>query len=52
MCSGREVTLAEGKHKRHGRVLGVDDVGSLLLRDDHGRTRGYRAGEVTVEKGG
>ncbi len=48
---GREITLSEGGRKRHGRVLGVDDVGSLLLRDDHGRTRGFRAGEVTVEKG-
>jgi BirA family biotin operon repressor/biotin-[acetyl-CoA-carboxylase] ligase len=49
---GREVTLSEGGRKRRGRVLGVDDVGSLLLRDDHGRTRGFRAGEVTVEKAG
>jgi len=49
---GRDVTLAEGGRKRRGRVLGVDDVGSLLLRDDHGRTRCFRAGEVTVEKGG
>jgi BirA family transcriptional regulator, biotin operon repressor / biotin---[acetyl-CoA-carboxylase] ligase len=47
---GREVTLTEGNRRRHGRVLGVDDVGSLLLRDDHGRTRGFRAGEVSVEK--
>ena len=49
---GREVTLVQGGRRRRGRVLGVDDVGSLLLRDDHGRTRGFRAGEVTVEKGG
>ena len=49
---GREVTVAEGGRKRRGRVLGIDDVGSLLLRDDHGHTRGYRAGEVTIEKGG
>jgi BirA family biotin operon repressor/biotin-[acetyl-CoA-carboxylase] ligase len=48
---GREITLSEGGRKRHGRVLGVDDVGSLLLRDDRGRTRGFRAGEVSVEKG-
>ena len=48
---GREVTLAEGGRRRRGKVLGVDDVGSLLLRDDRGRTRGFRAGEVTVEKG-
>lgn len=47
---GREITLSEGGRKRRGKVLGVDDVGSLLIRDDHGRTRGFRAGEVTVEK--
>jgi len=49
---GREVTLAEGGRKRRGRVLGVDDVGSLLIRDEHGRTRGFRAGEVTIESDG
>jgi BirA family biotin operon repressor/biotin-[acetyl-CoA-carboxylase] ligase len=47
---GREVTLVEGSRKRRGKVLGIDDVGSLLLRDDHGHTRGFRAGEVTVDK--
>ena len=52
VLKGREVTLSEAGRTRRGRVLGVDDVGSLLLRDEHGRTRGYRAGEVTVEKGG
>jgi BirA family biotin operon repressor/biotin-[acetyl-CoA-carboxylase] ligase len=49
---GREVALSEGGRKRRGKVLGVDDVGSLLLRDDHGHTRGFRAGEVSVEKAG
>jgi BirA family biotin operon repressor/biotin-[acetyl-CoA-carboxylase] ligase len=48
---GREVTLSEGGRRRRGRVLGVDDGGSLLLRDDRGRTQGFRAGEVTIEKG-
>ncbi|HEY1792499.1 MAG TPA: biotin--[acetyl-CoA-carboxylase] ligase [Opitutaceae bacterium] len=48
---GRDVTLSEGGRRRRGRVLGLDDVGSLLLRDEHGRTRGFRAGEVTVERG-
>ena len=51
VLKGRDVTLAEGTRKRRGRVLGIDDVGSLLIRDDHGHTRGFRAGEVTVEKG-
>jgi len=49
---GREVTLVESGRKRRGRALGVDDVGSLLIRDERGRTHGCRAGEVTVEKGG
>ncbi len=49
---GKDVTLSEGTRKHRGRVLGVDDVGSLLLRDAHGHTRGFRAGEVTIEKGG
>jgi BirA family transcriptional regulator, biotin operon repressor / biotin---[acetyl-CoA-carboxylase] ligase len=49
---GREVTLSEAGRKRRGRVIGVDDAGSLVLRDEHGRTRGHRAGEVTLEKGG
>ena len=52
VLKGREVTLVEGTRKRRGTVLGVDDVGSLLLRDERGRTSGFRAGEVTIEKGG
>jgi BirA family biotin operon repressor/biotin-[acetyl-CoA-carboxylase] ligase len=51
LLRGREVTLSEAGRKRRGKVLGIDDVGSLLLRDDRGRTRGFRAGEVTLEKG-
>lgn len=47
---GSDITLSEAGRKRRGRVLGVDDVGSLLLRDEKGRTRGFRAGEVTVDK--
>src|ERR1019366_3304565 len=52
VLKGREVTLSGAGRTRRGRVLGVDNVGSLLLRDEHGRTRGYRAGEVTIDKGG
>jgi BirA family biotin operon repressor/biotin-[acetyl-CoA-carboxylase] ligase len=48
---GREVTLTEAGRKRHGRVLGIDDSGSLLLRDDKGPHPGiFRAGEVTIDK--
>jgi BirA family biotin operon repressor/biotin-[acetyl-CoA-carboxylase] ligase len=49
---GREVTLSEAGRKRRGRVIGVDDAGSLVMRDEHGRTRSHRAGEVTLEKAG
>jgi BirA family biotin operon repressor/biotin-[acetyl-CoA-carboxylase] ligase len=52
VLKGREVSLTEAGRSRKGRVLGIDDVGSLLLRDEKGRTRGYRAGEVTIDKGG
>jgi BirA family biotin operon repressor/biotin-[acetyl-CoA-carboxylase] ligase len=49
---GRDVTVTAAGRKRRGRVLGVDDVGSLLLRGENGQTRAYRAVEVTVDKGG
>ncbi len=51
LLRGTEVVLSEGGQKRRGSVLGIDDIGSLLLRDNEGRTRGYRAGEVTISKG-
>ena len=50
VLKGREITLTEAGHKRRGTVLGIDDVGALLLRDAEGKTRGYRAGEVTIGK--
>jgi biotin-(acetyl-CoA carboxylase) ligase len=31
-------------------VTGLDDEGALLLRDEHGHTQRFRAGEVTLEK--
>lgn len=46
---GKPITLLEGGRKHRGDVLGVDDEGALLLRDE-GRTRRFRAGEVTLEK--
>lgn len=49
LLRGKSITLVEGGRKHHGTVLGVDDEGALLLRDD-GRTHRFRAGEVTLEK--
>jgi BirA family biotin operon repressor/biotin-[acetyl-CoA-carboxylase] ligase len=47
---GRRAAVLEGGRRHEGAVTGVDDEGALLLRDDHGRTRRFRAGEVTLEK--
>ncbi|HVS54479.1 MAG TPA: biotin--[acetyl-CoA-carboxylase] ligase [Opitutaceae bacterium] len=46
---GKPVTLLEGGRRHHGIVVGVDDEGALLLRDD-AHTHRFRAGEVTIEK--
>ncbi len=48
---GRTVTLVEGGRKHHGIVSGLDDEGSLVLRDAAAGMRRFRAGEVTLEKG-
>jgi len=47
---GRRATVLEGGRRHAGTVVGVDDEGALLLRDESGRTRRFRAGEVTLEK--
>jgi len=47
---GRTVALLESGRRHTGTVTGVDDVGSLLLRDERGRSRRFRAGEVTILK--
>ena len=49
---GRTITLIEGEQRHQGSVLGVDDEGALLLKDTEGRTRRFRAGEVTIAKEG
>jgi BirA family transcriptional regulator, biotin operon repressor / biotin---[acetyl-CoA-carboxylase] ligase len=50
VLKGRRVAVLEGGHRHSGTVLGVDNEGSLLVRDERGRTRRFRAGEVTLEK--
>ena len=47
---GRSITLLEGGRRHHGIVTGLDDEGALLLRDNQGKARRFRAGEVTLEK--
>lgn len=47
---GRHIAVLEGGRRHAGTVAGLDDEGALLLRDSHGRTTRYRAGEVTLEK--
>ena len=48
----KSVTLIEGGRRHHGTVRGLDDKGALLLRDEQGKARRFRAGEVTLEKAG
>lgn len=47
---GKPVALIEAGRRHLGTVTGLDDHGALLLRDVHGRTQRFRAGEVTLEK--
>ncbi len=49
---GRSIALLEGGRRHAGTVVGLDDEGALLLRDDKGRTQRFRAGEVSIEKAG
>ncbi len=49
LLRGKTVALLEGGRRHHGTVVGIDDEGALLLRDE-GRTHRFRAGEVTLEK--
>lgn len=47
---GRPVVVLHGKHRISGVGAGVDDAGSLLVRDSQGRVQRFSAGEVTLEK--
>jgi BirA family biotin operon repressor/biotin-[acetyl-CoA-carboxylase] ligase len=50
LLRGRAVTLLEGGRRHQGTVVGLDEEGSLLLRDAAARLHRFRAGEVTVER--
>lgn len=47
---GRSVAVLNGSQRIEGTVDGIDEAGSLLLRDSRGRTQRFSAGEVTLEK--
>ncbi|MCF7759060.1 MAG: biotin--[acetyl-CoA-carboxylase] ligase [Cephaloticoccus sp.] len=49
---GRKVVVLNGTQRIEGTAAGIDNTGSLLLRDGHGRAQRFSAGEVTLEKVG
>jgi BirA family biotin operon repressor/biotin-[acetyl-CoA-carboxylase] ligase len=40
----------QGTRTIAGTAAGIDDAGSLIVRDSHGRTHRFRAGEVTLSR--
>lgn len=49
---GRPVAVLQGVKRIAGTARGIDDAGSLIVRDAQGRTHRFTAGEVTLEKAG
>ena len=47
---GQQIALLQGKERTAGTAMGIDDEGSLLLRNENGRLQRFRAGDVTIEK--
>lgn len=47
---GQPVVVLQGLKRIAGIARGIDDAGSLLIRDGQGRTHRFTAGEVTLEK--
>jgi BirA family transcriptional regulator, biotin operon repressor / biotin---[acetyl-CoA-carboxylase] ligase len=50
LLRGRPVTVVRGQQKFTGIAGGIDDEGSLLVREPSGRLQRHPAGEVTLEK--
>ncbi len=46
------VVVLQGTRRIAGTAGGIDDAGSLIVRDEQGRTHRFTAGEVTLEKAG
>lgn len=49
---GRPIVVLNGQQRIAGTADGIDESGSLLLRDHHGQRHRFSAGEVTLEKVG
>jgi BirA family transcriptional regulator, biotin operon repressor / biotin---[acetyl-CoA-carboxylase] ligase len=47
---GQRISVLQGDTRIEGTAAGVDDEGALLLREEAGTLRRFRAGEVTLEK--
>jgi BirA family biotin operon repressor/biotin-[acetyl-CoA-carboxylase] ligase len=47
---GKVISLTQGTKQVQGLAMGIDDEGSLLLRQDRGKAERFRAGEVTIDK--
>lgn len=47
---GQDIVVLNGEQRIAGTASGIDDTGSLLLRDKQGRSQRFSAGEVTLEK--
>lgn len=49
---GRTIAVLNGAQRIEGTASGIDEYGSLLLRDKRGHMQRFTAGEVTLEKVG
>ncbi|MCC6415067.1 MAG: biotin--[acetyl-CoA-carboxylase] ligase [Opitutaceae bacterium] len=49
---GRTIAVLNGRQRIEGTADGIDEHGSLRLRDRHGQLHRFSAGEVTLEKVG
>ncbi len=47
---GHNVVVLNGTQRIEGTAAGIDDAGSLMMRDSKGRSHRFSAGEVTLEK--
>lgn len=47
---GQPIAVLQGAKRIPGTAAGIDDEGSLLLRNTHGRLQRFHAGDVTLEK--
>ena len=50
LLAGRTVTVVQGDKTHTGTARGIDAEGALRLRTTNGRTRRFRAGEVTLRQ--